>query len=506
MAILEKEVWVVLGNNIKHYEDLGYDIPRSKDKKGRMKTPKGTEIWVKIEHLPKGSSSAKVTKICDDCGKHIPDQPFSVIMTSRKKNDGKDRCFKCGTVYAGMIRKKNMPYENSLEYYAQNRGKEYLLSEFSPNNTKTPKEISYGTDEKCLWICPNYQHEYAMRVADRTTDKNTNCPYCSGHRTLKDFNDLWTTHSQIAKLLKNNSRGYEVTAHSDKKEIFLCNNCDFEKTMQIKAVTRRGFSCPRCSDGLSYPEKFVFEFITQLNVDFEFQKTFNWSKNVLHTNSKLNGTKIYDFYFPSWIMIVETHGEQHSNVRGFSEIGGKTGEEERENDALKKNLAKENNIKIFVSLDCEKSELEYIKNSILSSRLATIFNLDQIDWLKCHEVACNSFIKKACDYWVDNNNITEISKIMKLSRYTIIKYLKQGKLLNWCNYEALIKQDWNPKEIIRLTLDGIFIDCWSSMNQISNSLNIPIGHIPAVCKGKRQSASGYKWMYKEDYEKTLLGS
>lgn len=83
MAILEKEVWVVLGGtNLDYYEKLGYVIPEIRGKH--------TTILVKIEDLPK-SSKIKLTKICDDCEKIIPNQFFYNISRGREKLDGKDK-------------------------------------------------------------------------------------------------------------------------------------------------------------------------------------------------------------------------------------------------------------------------------------------------------------------------------------------------------------------------------------------------------------------------------
>ena len=53
--ILDEYVKVILNSsNIKHFENLGYEIPRYKDKKGRMRVKLGTEIIVKVSDLTSG--------------------------------------------------------------------------------------------------------------------------------------------------------------------------------------------------------------------------------------------------------------------------------------------------------------------------------------------------------------------------------------------------------------------------------------------------------------------
>lgn len=517
MAILEKEVWVSLSSpNIKHFETLGYEIPKYKNKNCLWVVPRGTRILVKAEDLMK-SSNVKLTKICDDCGKHVPNQSFNVISKGRKAYDGKDLCQKCSNVIKGMIRKENPPYEKSLRFYAQNNGVEYLLSEFSCKNNQKPENISWGSEKEYIWNCPNpkCKNEYHMRVDFRTRNRS-NCPYCqqTGHkRILKGFNDLWTTHPHIAKMLKHEQRGYEITSGSHAKEEFKCEQCYFEKRMFVYNVVKQGFSCPKCSDGVSYPEKFCLELLTQLNIDFEYQKTFEWSKNIPHINPKISGNKIYDFYIPSRNIIIETHGRQHERETGRR---GRTLEEENENDELKETLAKQNGIENenYIPLNCSKSEPDHIKNSIRLSHLSTMFHLECIDWLKCHEAACNNLIKTACDLWNNGIKVIEICEVLKLSKSPIRDYLKRGKILGWCDYDpkeelrlnGIDKGKKSARKIVQLSLDGGFIRYWDSMVQIREVLGIAKPNIYRVCRGIQKQTAGFKWMYKEDYEKTILGS
>ena len=67
--ILDEYVKVILNpSNIKHFENLGYEIPRYRDKKGRMSIKIGTEIMVKVSDLSLGSHCL-INVACDICGK-----------------------------------------------------------------------------------------------------------------------------------------------------------------------------------------------------------------------------------------------------------------------------------------------------------------------------------------------------------------------------------------------------------------------------------------------------
>ena len=58
------------------------------------------------------------------------------------------------------------------------------------------------------------------------------------------------------------------------------------------------------------------------------------------------------------------------------------------------------------------------------------------------------------------------------------------------------------RAIIQLTLNGEFVKEWKSINACKNN-GFNIGHIQECCNRKRKTHKGYKWMYKEDYEKMV---
>lgn len=89
--ILDEEILIPLyGQNIKHYEKLGYDIPRVYIKKNKAVVPKGTKIIVKINDLPDGSNEFINCK-CDYCGKNFM-RMYHLIVRSRRDGNLKDSC------------------------------------------------------------------------------------------------------------------------------------------------------------------------------------------------------------------------------------------------------------------------------------------------------------------------------------------------------------------------------------------------------------------------------
>lgn len=490
MAILEKEVWVNINQrNINYYKKLGY-----------LNIQLHSKALIKIDHLLK-TSKVRVTKICDNpnCdvkgGRLIEDQIYQTVIQGRSKNHlGCDLCINCGRVLSWERRKNNIKYEKTLEYFAIVNKKEFLLKEFSSKNLKKPNQISFSTLDEYMWDCPKCESEYNATVSTRTNCDSA-CPYCHG-KAINHTNCLWTTHPEIASLLKNEDDGYNYSKGTHTKVDWVCPDCEsVVKNKSIGNVVFKGLKCPKCSDGYSYPEKFMFNILDQLGICFELQKTFNWSEN-----------RKYDFYIPSLNCIIETHGEQHYRHTGFK----RTLEKERENDRLKENLAKENEIENYIVVDCRYSDLEWIKNNILSSKFNELYNLTQIDWNICNQFATSSLVKSVCNLYHKGNSVTEIMHISKLSRFPVLKYLKQGTNLGWCHYDPkeemrkMNKLNKNSsKPVVRLSLQGEYIDEFESGVEVERSLGISSKYISAVCTGKIKTTNGYRFMFKEDYDKCI---
>lgn len=311
------------------------------------------------------------------------------------------------------------------------------------------------TDKGYLYKC--LKCDYVGEILETHLKEVKTCPFCSGRVTIKGKNDIATTHPYLVKYFVNLEDAYKYKVCSNAYINAKCDKCGNVKNINVPDLYRyNGISCPKCSDNISYPEKFMFNVLEQLNIKFEYQKSFIWSKR-----------KKYDFYIPSLSSIIETHGLQHYRDCCF---GGRTIIEEQENDNFKEKLAMENGIKHYIVIDCSKSELEFIKESILDNKqFNNIFNLTNIDWLKCHEYSCNSLVKKACDLWNSGIKSTiQIGKIMKLDFNTISKYLKSGNKLNWCEY----KVGEDRKNELLAKICSLWNDGIKSTSEIATLLNI----------------------------------
>lgn len=318
-------------------------------------------------------------------------------------------------------------------------GKKNLLYKYNigdiVNGLRILKQIriKYGKHTKRGYVVKCIKDGYVHEKCETSLSAGQGCPVCDNKIAVKGVNDIATTHPNLIKYFVDTEDAYVNSYGSNKRALFKCPNCKYEKRMNIAVLIRNGIMCPKCSDGKSYPEKFVFSLLEQLGIDFEIEKRFDWAKN-----------KRYDFYIPSLNCIIETHGEQH-----YINYGGKWDKLEviQKNDELKYQLALSNNNKHYIALDCKKSNIEHIKNSVLNSELNKLFDLTKIDWLKCHKFACSSRVKEACDLWNSGiKNTTNICKIMNMSRTAVLKYLKRGAELEWCDYNAIEVQLRNNKQ------------------------------------------------------------
>ena len=186
-------------------------------------------------------------------------------------------------------------------------------------------------------------------------------------------------------------------------------------------------------------------------------------------------------------------------------MNGQTKEESQYIDDMKDKLAKQNGyevIRIYYNDDFK------IKDNLLKSDIVKIINLNNIDWEECERFALSNRVIEICKYWNDkkeNETTSDLELIFKINKTTIIKYLKKGNELGWCNYNA--KEELkkaggrNKKVVVMYDLDGNFIMKESSAVKLKErclkELNIDLdtGNISKVCLGKRKAHQKHIFKY-----------
>ena len=104
-----------------------------------------------------------------------------------------------------------------------------------------PTTLTAGSGKKVGWRCSS-GHTWEAVVSSRT--RGLGCPICSGQKVLSGFNDLATTHPELAA----QAVGWDTTivsSGSDQKKLWKCNlGHQWETKIYLRA---KGTGCPICS-------------------------------------------------------------------------------------------------------------------------------------------------------------------------------------------------------------------------------------------------------------------
>lgn len=362
------------------------------------------------------------------------------------------------------------------------------------NNKKVIKQIRVkqgnNTSKGYKYIClaDNY-----IGKATEVSFKNMKCPVCTNAITMKGINDIATTNTEMIEYFVDTNDAFKYTKSSGKAIKMHCLECGNEKMLNINTLYGSGFSCNKCGDGFSYPNKFMFNILDQLNINFESEYSPDWIS-----------PKRYDFYLINHKFIIEMDGAFHSND---NKMNGQTKEESEGIDNYKEKIANNYNINV-IRIDSKISDLEYIKNKILDSRLSMIFDLSNINWIQCHEFALSNRVKEACELWNNGKTTIEISKYMKIANGTIVRYLTNGKMLNWCNYDKTWYYEETAKRTkelrskkVEIFKDGNSLGVFNSGAELERKsidmfgVKLASCKISMVCNSKRNSHKGYTFKY-----------
>lgn len=332
---------------------------------------------------------------------------------------------------------------------------QWLLDEFgedgisiywSDKNTISPFSISKASSQE-IWIKCIVQNHPDYKIRPVKFYNGTRCAVCCNRKVIFGINSIYDTNPELVPYFVNIEDSKKYGVNSKDKRLCKCPHCGYEKEIFLYNFIRQGFCCPVCSDGMSYPNKFMTNVLRYLqrqgyNIAFDTEKTFDWSKGVLHSNPNLCGSKRYDFYIKlDEPIIIECHGDQHYHTVFFNGSNNrKTLAEEQENDVIKKTLAINNGIleDRYIVINCSTASMKFIKHSIMTSTLPQLLNFNEcdIDWTECERISSSSLLNQCCDLWNDGiKNATKIANIIGVSCTTAIKYLSKGADASLCDYK-----------------------------------------------------------------------
>ena len=339
---------------------------------------------------------------------------------------------------------------------------------------------------------------------------NHKCPVCSGLQVCVGFNDIWTTNPDLGNLLANPDDGFKYMQNSNKHTDFKCPVCGYIcKDKSINQVNRdMDVRCPICKDGISYPNKFIFNSLLQIKDKLDFldrEYRPKWCKFELKEKMR---TGVYDIYLGinNKEYIIEMDGGFHEKLHSKEKYY--TLEDIKYIDSMKDKLAIEHNIEM-IRIDCSydyHDRYKYILRNILNSKLSEILPLELIDFEEANIKSQKSLLVEACNLWNNGYAAHEIMLELNIGKWLVSSYLKQGQKYNLCNnYSA-------QNSTIRSS--GIKVTCvntgisYSTIAEPSKIYNIDDKGILNCCRGNDFSAgkdlnTGEKlfWMYTDDYNK-----
>lgn len=190
-----------------------------------------------------------------DYDKNIGIDPYSLMPNSNKRVFWK--CTKCGYEYKAFISNRNkgngckrcagqvlIKGINDLETLYPDIAKQW---DYSQNELK-PCDVFPASNKKYSWVC---SLGHTWRATPNSRIYGRGCPFCSGNKVLVGFNDLQTTHPEIAKLWHPTKNGHLLPTqvfkgHRDKVWL-ICPVCKKDYDTRIPNVIKGFGKCPYCS-------------------------------------------------------------------------------------------------------------------------------------------------------------------------------------------------------------------------------------------------------------------
>lgn len=128
--------------------------------------------------------------------------------------------------------------------------KPLVASQFHPtkNAPLTVDQILVGSNRKIWWINEDCGHEWQMKV--ETRNEHVPCSICDGFIVLPGFNDLATTHPEIAKewhSVKNADLDVKQYGAGSGKKVWWLGDCGHEWQAIINNRSGRGNGCIYCA-------------------------------------------------------------------------------------------------------------------------------------------------------------------------------------------------------------------------------------------------------------------
>ncbi len=243
-----------------------------------------------------------------------------------------------------------------------------LAKEWHPikNGSLTPHDVIAGSNKKVWWLLPyddpitgkHFDFEWEAPTSSRT--RGYGCPYLS-HAIQKGFNDLATTHPELAKEWHPQKNGnitpHNITASSGKK-VWWIGSCGHEWKTTV-AMRSGGSNCPICVSSKSEQKTYIFFKLKSI----KFKKEYSFS-DCKHKKMLRFDYAVFDSK-GNLKFLLELDGEQHNREDKSFFHKHKSYKDCNIRDNIKTQYCKDNNIPLIRIPESEFKNLENILEKTL---------------------------------------------------------------------------------------------------------------------------------------------
>lgn len=411
-----------------------------------------------------------------------------------------------------------------------------LLAEWDySKNEKGPDEYTPNSNERVFWVCSKCGYGYDSTVANRTKVKSA-CPACSNRVVVPGYNDLKTTHPQIAAewhpTLNGELKPEMFTYGRGDKVWWLCPEGHTYQATILHRCVGTGTNCPICNSGrqTSFAEQAVFYYVRKV-----FPDAINRYTDIFDNGMEL------DIYIPSIKLGIEYDGEAWHK----KELADR---EKRKWEICQQHSIRLKRLKEKVDRDSSSnadSTLGIDGRMYEHDKLEQVIRvlLDEIDpdsnmWTRKNPFHFHSDVDinikrdemEIRKYMTKLNGKSLLDKYPDLAKewhptlngdLTPDKIKPKSEIKVWwkcptCGYEykatpshrtegtGCIKCGFKKSATSRAkavqmidTKTGNVIKEYESISAAGRELHIRASNIGEVCKGRRNKAGGYCWKYKD---------
>ncbi|MBQ4645334.1 MAG: zinc-ribbon domain-containing protein [Clostridia bacterium] len=349
-------------------------------------------------------------------------------------------------------------YNDLLTWCKQNERLD-LINEFDiTKNLFSMQDITPGSGKNIWWLCPN-GHSYSASLHHRIK-MNTGCGVCSHKVFLRGYNDLQTTHPEIAEefdIEKNGITPDQVMAGSNNKKYwFICpRGHSYSATLLNR---KKGRNCPICAKEMhiSFPEKAIVYYLGKAGL--EVVESFH---------SPFLGKKEFDIFIPSLNIAIEYDGRAwHKNTT---------------RDAQKDELCRDNGIKLIRirEIGCPDYTSSSVKYSVQANSTKSLE--DAISFILNTVLMEHSKIK-AVTIDIENDR-TQIYQLLELNEKNNSLYDKCPQVLQF--WDNTMNGAINPKQISFSSIKKVHFICSLGHRWISTAQSFIKSPRCPICSGEK---------------------